>query len=202
MPPTFAGKNYKVKYLCSYGDALPVDTPAESEPNACCKAMTPECMACTQGITEAEYCAMPENAENCGAQLLRSTRFEAPSDLLLESALVKCGSTKAMSNTVDIGKVCADTDFDLACDDTRTGARVVVLKFKDTSAEKPLAKADKKAMKKTMKSRAAAATNICDAQRDSSSCSFTLEDVVDETTDLTTLVDHVFNVKYLCSYDA
>lgn len=198
----FAGKNYKVKYLCSYGEALPVEAPVDPEPHMCCKAMTPECMACTEGITVAEYCAIPENAEICGNQILRSSRFEAPSDLLLESALVKCGSTKAMSNTVDIGKVCADTDFDLACDDTRTGARVIVLKFKDSSMEKPVVKADKKAMKKTMKSRAAAATDICDAQRDSASCSFTLEDVVEETTDLTSLVDHVFNVKYLCSYDA
>lgn len=196
----FAGKKFEIKYLCSYGSALAVEAPG-GELNACCKALTPQCMACVEGITEAEYCGRAENAEICG-ELRLSSRYEAPSDLLLESALVKCGNTKQVSNTVDFGKVCSDNDFELTCDNTRSGARIVVLKFKDTAAEKPVEKAAKKEWKKGMKVLAAAATDLCDAQRDSASCTFGLEDVLDASTDMTTLVDHVFNVKYLCSYDA
>merc|ERR1712113_302694 len=159
--------------------------------------MTPECLSCVEGITEAEYCGKPENAEVCGERFFLSSAYEAPSDLLLESAHVKCGATKAMSNTVDFGKVCSDNDFELTCDATRTGARIVVLKFKDTALEKPTDKAAKKERKKAMKGQAAEATNLCDSQRDADSCTFTLEDVVDASTDLSALVDHVFNVKYL-----
>lgn len=195
----FAGKNFEIKYLCSYGDALPVETPAE--PHACCRAMTPSCMACVEGITEAEYCGRPENANMCANQLRLASQLEAPSDLLLESANVKCGALKSSSNTVDFGKACSDSSFQLPCDDTRTGARVLVLKFKDTTAGRPADKASKKQAKKAMKARAVAATNLCDAQRDSSTCAFDLADVVDSTVDLTSLTDHVFNVKYLCSYD-
>jgi len=198
----FAGKQFKVKYLCSYGDSLDVAV-GTPEPHACCKALTPECMACTEGITVSEYCGREENAEICGGgPQLRMSLYEAPSDLLLESAHVQCGGTKAMSNTVDFGKVCSDSTFDLACDATRTGARIIVLKFKDTSAPKPTDKAGKKEKKKGCKARAAEATNLCDAQRDTGKCSFKLEDVLDASVDATTLVDHVFNVKYLCSYDA
>jgi len=195
---SFDQKEFEIKYLCSYGDALPVQT--GSEPRACCKAMTPECLACTEGITVAEYCGRPENADKCAKVFLSSALNEAPSDLFLEAANVKCGSTKSLSNTVDVGKVCQDTNFDLTCDATRTGARVIVMKFKDTALEKPTSKQEKKEMHRTMKARAKAATDLCDAQRDSGSCSFALEDVVE--VDPASLVDHVFKVKYLCSYDA
>lgn len=200
----FAGKDFEIKYLCSYGSALAVEAPGNGESQACCKAMTPECMSCAEGITEAEFCGKPENAEVCGESqfMLSSERYEAPSDLLLEAAHVQCGSTRQMSNTVDFGKACADHDFELTCDATRTGARIIVLKMKDTGLEKSLDKAEKKERKKTMKARAAAATDVCDSQREQESCSFSLDDVVDASTDMTSLVDHVFKVKYLCSYDA
>jgi len=186
-----AGKNFKIKYLCSYGEPLPQEV--------CCEAMTAECLACSEGQSVDEFCLDPANAEYCNQDpiFLSSAEYEEPSEFLLQSALVKCGNTKTLSDSVDVGKVCSDHDFTLTCDATRGGDRVIVLKFKDTSAEAGAGKSHKK----TCKARAVTASNLCDNQRGSGSCTFSLDDVIEAETDLATLTDHVFNVKYLCSYD-
>lgn len=121
---------------------------------------------------------------------------EQPGEVILHSALVKCGNRKAYSSTVEVAKVCSDQEFELSCDSS-ADPRIIVLSMWEGDRS---AKSNQDAKK-----RASLATDVCTGSKfEDGTCLFTLDDVLfeEEINDPSLTVDTTYTVKYLCSYNA
>jgi len=121
---------------------------------------------------------------------------EQPGEVILQSALVKCGNRKAYSSTVEVAKVCSDQEFELSCDSS-ADPRIIVLSMWEGDRS---AKSNQDAKK-----RASLATDVCTGSKfEDGTCLFTLDDVLfeEEINDPSLTVDTTYTVKYLCSYNA
>ena len=72
----------------------PVSTGVPIEPRICCRAMTPECLACTQGVTVAEYCkqnacpsSVPPSAQSANSRISVSSGEHRPGLRMLAAAM-------------------------------------------------------------------------------------------------------------------
>jgi len=139
-------------------------------------------------------CSYGEALSTEEAPVVLSSTLEPPSEILLQSALLKCGKSKMMAETVEIGKVCADNNFELSCNTEGQDARVIVLGF--WSGKKT------RTGRRTSRKRAHKATELCHdaANFENNVCTFTLPDVYLDGETETSFTDAVFNVKYLCSF--
>lgn len=169
--------------------------------NTCTFASSDILLEETEDLTGVSFdikyvCSYGELLTTTEAPAMLSSALEQPSELFLQSALLKCGKQKMMSDAVQIGKVCNDVDFNLSCDANGQDARVIVLGF--WSGKKT------KEGKRVARKRASKATDLCNSSENFSNnaCSFSLADVYLEGESETDFVDTTFNVKYLCSFSA
>lgn len=138
----------------------------------------------------------PAEAES--EYLLAATRWnqELENVPILSSALVKCGSRKAITDNWEKGKVCEteiDTPITLTCDETRLDTRILVAKVKTSS----VAGLDKK-LKKNLAIRA---TELCADSISGSSCSFSFSDLFQEG-ETAPEAGSEMSAMYVCSYSS
>lgn len=139
-------------------------------------------------------CSYGEELSTDSAPVTLSSTLENPSEMLLQSALLKCGKNKMIADTVEVGKVCGDDNFQLSCNAEGKDARVIVLGFWNGKKSRT--------GRKVSRQRARLATEACNdgSHLENNVCSFSLADVYLTGEDETTFVDTTFNVKYLCSF--
>merc|ERR1712051_968173 len=78
-----------------------------------------------------EYVCSKHDQEEVVPFKLRSTRrVESQMDEpFLSSALMHCGKTKTLADTVQVSKYCGADNFELTCDANGVDPRIIILKF-------------------------------------------------------------------------